>query len=73
MSAELDAIKAQIKALEVREKAAENAVKAALGGAAVGVLADGSGWTWKTQSRAECVVKASTFRVLRRTQPKGGK
>lgn len=73
VSAELDAIKAQIKALEVREKAAENRVKAAMGGAAVGVLADGSGWTWKTQNRSGHVVRASTPRVLLRKQPKGDK
>lgn len=72
-SDELDALKATIKAAEVREKELEALIKSAIGGASAGVLADGSGWTWKTQSRAECVVKASTFRVLRRTKNKGGK
>jgi predicted phage-related endonuclease len=69
-SDELDAVKAQIKAAEAREKVLEAQIKAAIGGASRGLLIDGSGWTWKAQTRAEHVVKASTFRVLRRTKAK---
>lgn len=73
VGAELDAIALESKALDARKDAATNRVKAALGTSARGVLADGSGWTWTTQERAEHVVKASTSRVLRRTKSKSDK
>jgi len=72
-SDELDALKATIKAAEAREKELEALIKSAIGGASAGVLADGSGWTWKEQGRAETVQAACRFRVLRRTKNKGGK
>jgi len=43
----------------------DNQIKAALGNASIGIFPDGQRVTWKQQSRAEHVVAASTFRVLR--------
>ena len=63
-------MKAERKKLDERIDLAENVVKAALGTAELGVLPDGRSFSWKTQSRKECVIKASTFRVLRLHQPK---
>lgn len=71
VSDELDAVKAQIKAAEARADALEAQIKAAIGSASVGLLIDGSGWSWKAQTRAEYVVKASTFRKLLRKKAKG--
>lgn len=44
---------------------AENAIKAAIGDAEVGTVEGTPAVTWKQQTRAEVVQKASTFRVLR--------
>lgn len=46
---------------------ADNAIKAAIGDAEIGTLAGEKVATYKTQHRAEKVVKASTFRTLRIT------
>lgn len=70
VGAELDALAIQRAAIVAREDELKAAVKQAIGGATRGVLVDGSGWTWKAQSKAEHVVKASTSRVLRRTRSK---
>jgi putative phage-type endonuclease len=67
---EIEAMKAERKKLDERIDLAENAVKAALGLSEIGVLPDGRSFSWKTQSRKEFVVKASSFRVLRLHQPK---
>jgi hypothetical protein len=58
--------KEDIKEAEARKLAAENLIKAAIGEASFGDLPDGARYSWKQQSRKECVVAASTFRVLRR-------
>ena len=70
VSRELDETSSQIKALEARERSLVARVKEAMGRAERGVLSDGSGWTWKTQTRAATSSKASTFRVLRRQRAK---
>lgn len=59
---------AEIKRLEEIKAEAENKLKFAIGHAEAGILPDGAVYTFKTQSRAEHVVKASTFRVLRRAK-----
>lgn len=62
---ELADAKSAIKEAEAKKVAAENKIKAAINDNSFGLLSGGGGFSWKTQSRAEHVVKASTFRVLR--------
>lgn len=62
---ELARLKSERKVLEANIRYHENLLKAALGDASYGALPDGSGVSWKEQTRGECVMKASTFRVLR--------
>lgn len=64
--AALTKAKEDIKEAEARKLAAENLIKAAIGDASYGDLPGGGSYSWKQQSRKETVVKASTFRVLRR-------
>jgi hypothetical protein len=45
---------------------AEAKVKAMLGRAVVGRLPGGDGYRWKTEPRKQCVVEASSPRILRR-------
>jgi putative phage-type endonuclease len=70
---ELEDVKATIKALEARKGLIENNIRAALGDAELGVMTDGRSFSWKSQSRKECVIPATTFRVLRIHQSKGKK
>lgn len=65
--------KREAKALEERIRLAENQIRATLGDASVGVLPGGDRVTWKEQHRAEHVVAASSFRVLRYSPAKKGK
>lgn len=65
-TATIEQAKAAIKAAEETKTEAENFLKAALGNAAIGLLADGSKWAWRTQSRKGYVVEPTTFRVLRK-------
>jgi putative phage-type endonuclease len=72
-SKELDQFKAQAKAIEDQIRARENALKAAIGEASYGVLADGSGWSWKEQVRIDPPrpePRETRFRVLRRVRGK---
>ena len=62
---ELARVKAEIKRLETEEQRMKNDVIAAIGAASEARFDDGPGWTYRAQTRAEHVVKASTFRVLR--------
>lgn len=71
--AELVELKTKIKAFEKRAAQIENDLKAHLGHAEYGVLADGTRYSWRTQERAEYVVKAAAFRVLRRHESKSEK
>lgn len=57
--------KAAVKAARAIEQECENQIKAALGDSSVGLLPDGTGWSWKTQHRDAYMVPASDFRVLR--------
>ena len=59
----------QIKEFEGRKDAIDNQFKVWIGPNTYGTF-EGDCWTYKTQSRAEHQVKASTFRVLKK---KGGK
>jgi len=63
---ELAEIRKQLSALQERKRALEQKLKAAIGHASVGVLPDGTIWTYKTVHRREHVVKATTYRQLRR-------
>jgi putative phage-type endonuclease len=60
----LAAAKARVKAAEAEEQDAQNHLRAAIGDATYGVLPDGRQYSLKTQERAECVVRATRFRVL---------
>ena len=62
--------KAEKIAIELKTEA-ENKLKVAIGNHTGGRLADGTLYTWKTQTRKAHSVKESTFRVLRAFAPKG--
>lgn len=64
----LPQLEVEAKDLNAEIERRRNHIKAALGEHTAGRLPDGTVYTWKTQSRAEHVVKASTFRVLRRKE-----
>jgi putative phage-type endonuclease len=66
--ASLTDAKDRIKQFEEIKTLNENRLKAALADASFGILPDGTGYSFKTQTRAAHEVKASTFRVLRRTK-----
>lgn len=59
-----------IKAATAIKNEAENKIKLAIGENAGGRFQNGTLYTWKTQTRAEFVSKATSFRVLRSTEPK---
>lgn len=63
--AEFVEAKAARKSAEEREQAAKNALLWRIGDAEEARFPDGQGFTYRTQTRGEHVVKASTFRVLR--------
>lgn len=67
---ELLEVKEQLKELESRKRELENKLRAEMGDATYGILSDGTEYTLRTQTRAEHVVKESTFRVLRRKRAK---
>lgn len=67
---ELEALKSEIREREKRKDLIENTIRAALGEAELGFLPDGRKVSWKLQSRRECVLPASSFRVLRVHQSK---
>lgn len=66
-------LKVQIKALEEELQGMDNRIKAAIGDAAIGLLPDGSGFSWKKQHRDSYTVQASDFRVLREIKAGKGK
>lgn len=68
--AELEGIKAEMKKLEERELLYKNRLIAAIGNATTAVLPNDVVYTLKLQQRASYVVKASSFRALRRKAPK---
>lgn len=57
----------QIKKYEEIKEECSNWIKAAIGEAAVGIIRGGAKYTWKTVNRKEYVVRASSFRQLRRS------
>lgn len=67
---ELLRVKADIKTLEQRKAEIENLFRAAIGDASFGVVPGGGRYSYKLQTRAEHVVPASSFRVLRRSSAK---
>ena len=67
---EIESLKGERARIAREIEIRENRIRAALREAAAGVLPGGIVWSWKTQERAEHVVKASSFRTLRRRQPK---
>jgi len=64
--AEIAECKAEIKALEERQRAAENQIKAAMGDASYGHLPGGGRWKWCVEPRKAHQVEASNPRILRR-------
>lgn len=64
---ELMEAKEAIKAAEACKTQAENKLKASIGEAAIGLLPHGGSYTWRSQDRKEYVCKATSFRVLRRS------
>jgi putative phage-type endonuclease len=62
---ELEEIKSVLSKLEAAKLEHENRLRAALGAATRGVLADGRAVSWKSQTMPERVLRASTTRVLR--------
>ncbi len=67
---QLAAAKLEIKALEVKEREAENHIKAFIGEHLGCVFPNGVAYTLKAQKRASYVVQATEFRVLRRVGEK---
>lgn len=65
---ELAAVKVQLKELSAREQALKNQIAAAIGDNTLGVLPDGSAFSYKLQQRAEYMVKPTSFRVLRKVK-----
>lgn len=61
----LEDVKEKIGDLESMKGLYENKIKMAIGEASSGVFPDGSGFSYKLQSRKEFVSKATEFRVLR--------
>jgi putative phage-type endonuclease len=70
---ELERLKSDLRALEKRKDEIENTLRAALGDSEVGMLTDGRSFSWKLQTRRECVMPATSFRVLRLHHSKGRK
>lgn len=66
----LEQVKAALRSLDTEKTGLENLIKAAIGEAEAGIMANGVSYSWKEQTRAEHIVKASSFRVLRRINPK---
>jgi predicted phage-related endonuclease len=66
-------LKAQIKAMETAVQTIDNEIKAAIGEASLGLFADGSGFSWKSQHRDSYTVAACDYRVLREIKAKGRK
>ncbi len=67
----LASLKVQKKEIESRIMEIENQIKAALGNATLGVLPDGSSFSWKLIPKKGYTVEASESRVLRFHKPKG--
>lgn len=62
---QLQRCKSLLKRLEARQAALENQIKAAIGGNTYGQTPSGQWVSWKSQSRKEYTVAATTYRTLR--------
>jgi len=69
---ELDELKNTIREAKGRADELENLIRQQIGKNELGVLPDGSGWSYKVQQKKSFVVAASESRVLRRTKAKKG-
>ena len=63
---DLDIAKARKGAMEATIRGIENKIKRRIGEAEMGILPDGSAFTWKEQKRAGFKVEPTAYRVLRR-------
>lgn len=63
---QIEEAKAAIKAAEEVQTECENKIKSHLGSATIGLLADGSRWSWKSSPRKGYVVEPTTVRTLRK-------
>lgn len=70
---ELQQVEATIALLKGRQDLLRDRLSIALGTATRGLLPSGGEWTFKPQTRAEHVVKAGTFRVLKHRPPPDAK
>lgn len=66
----LERVKGDIKALYSERDELENKLRESIADAEAAMLPNGVVYSWKKQSRAECVMPATSFRVLRRHAPK---
>lgn len=64
---ELTETKQRIKDLEAKATGLENNIRAAIGEAAIGRLPFGGSYQWKLVERKEYMVKATSYRMLRRS------
>jgi putative phage-type endonuclease len=64
--ARLQEIKSEMKRLETQRRELEAKIKMEIGEATIGQLPSGTEYSYRLQQRAEHVVKASEFRILRR-------
>jgi len=65
-------LKEQVKDIEARIEWIDQQLKAAIGGAQLGLLANGARYALKVTNRAGYTVQPTSFRALRRSAPKGG-
>jgi len=72
LDAEREALRAELKSSQARLDTIDATLKAAIGAASVGELANGVSYSYRLQQRKEYVSKTTEFRVLRRSAPKGG-
>jgi putative phage-type endonuclease len=65
--------KATIKEMEGWVQGIDNQIKAAIGEVTIGLLPDGSGFSWKAQHRDSFIVQACDYRILREIKTGKGK
>lgn len=64
------ALKSDEKRIQEELQAIDNSIKAAIGEASIGLLPDGSGFSWKAQTRKGYTVAETTCRILREIKSK---
>jgi putative phage-type endonuclease len=70
LDVEREELRTRMAECESRLNALDNEIRLAMKHASTGILPNGVSFTLKTQHRKEYVAKASTFRVLRRIDPR---